>query len=71
METKCLCGKLIEQLHDELERQTNNALIRQNLTLTQMHVLMKLEAVPGHHLPLKEREKLLHVAQSTAAGIVP
>ena len=70
MERKCLCGKLIKQLHDELERQANNTLIHQNLTLTQMHVLMELEAATEHHLPLKELERVLHVAQSTAAGIV-
>ena len=70
MEQNYECGKLIKQIHDELEKQANNALSSQNLTLTQMRVLMELEAIPGQQLPLKELESLLHVAQSTTAGIV-
>ncbi len=70
MEQNYECGKLIKQIHDELEKQANNALASQNLTLTQMRVLMELGTIPGGQLPLKELESLLHVAQSTAAGIV-
>ncbi len=70
MEKNYVCGKLIKQIHDELEKQANSALSSQNLTLTQMRVLMELEAAGGHQLSLKELESLLHVAQSTAAGIV-
>ncbi len=70
MERNYECGKLIKQIHDELEKQANNQLSSQNLTLTQMRVLMELEAIPERQLPLKELESLLHVAQSTAAGIV-
>ena len=70
MERNYECGKLIKQIHDELEKQANNALSSQNLTLTQMRVLMELESIPSRQLPLKELESLLHVAQSTAAGIV-
>ena len=64
------CGKLIKQIHDELEKQANSALSSQNLTLTQMRVLMELENVPERQMTLKELESLLHVAQSTTAGIV-
>ena len=70
MERNYECGKFIKQIHDELEKQANNALSSQNLTLTQMRVLMELEATPEQQLSLKELESLLHVAQSTAAGIV-
>ena len=70
MEQNYECGKLIKQIHDELEKQANNALSSQNLTLTQMRVLIELEAIPEQQLSLKELESLLHVAQSTAAGIV-
>ena len=70
MERDYECGKLIKQIHDELDKQANNALSSQNLTLTQMRVLIELEAIPERQLPLKELESLLHVAQSTAAGIV-
>ena len=70
MERNYECGKFIKQIHDELEKQANNTLSFQNLTLTQMRVLMELEATPEQQLSLKELESLLHVAQSTAAGIV-
>ncbi len=70
MEKNYVCGKLIKQIHDELEKQANSALCSQNLTLMQMRVLMELEAVSEKQLSLKELEYLLHVAQSTTAGIV-
>ena len=65
-----LCGALIKKVHDEIEKKANVMLRQQDLTLSQMNVLMELEAVPDHQLTLKELEGLLHVAQSTAAGIV-
>ncbi len=70
MKQKYECGKLIKQIHDNLEKQANNALSSQNLTLTQMRVLMELEAIDEKQLTLKELESILHVAQSTVAGIV-
>ncbi len=70
MQEKYLCGALIKQIHDELEKKANASLREQDLTLAQMNVLMELESVPGHRLSLKELEGLLHVAQSTTAGIV-
>lgn len=70
MKTNYVCGKLIKQIHDELEKQANSALGSRNLTLAQMHVLMELDAVQERQLTLKQLEGLLHVAQSTAAGIV-
>ncbi len=70
MENNYECGKLIKQIHDEIEKQANSALASQNLTLMQMRVLMELESAPEKQLPLKQLETLLHVAQSTTAGIV-
>ena len=70
MEKNTLCGALIKKIHDEIEKQANALLRQQGLTLSQMNVLMELDAIPGHQLTLKELEGLLHVAQSTAAGIV-
>ena len=70
MQKHDLCGALIKKIHDEIEKQANALLRQQDLTLTQMNVLMKLERNPDHQLTLKELEGLLHVAQSTAAGIV-
>lgn len=65
-----LCGALIKKVHDEIEKKANALLRQQDLTLSQMNVLMELEASPNYQLTLKELEGLLHVAQSTAAGIV-
>lgn len=70
MKTNYMCGKLIKQIHDELEKQANSVLSSTNLTLAQMHVLMELHSACEHQLTLKQLEGLLHVAQSTAAGIV-
>ncbi len=64
------CGRLIKHINDELEKQANNTLSSQNLTLAQMRVLMELKSAEDNQLSLKELELLLHVAQSTAAGIV-
>ncbi len=70
MQKNDLCGALIKKVHDEIEKKANAMLRQQDLTLSQMNVLMELEAASGHQLTLKELEGLLHVAQSTAAGIV-
>ena len=70
MEMKATCGALIKQIHDSLEKQVNNTLRVQDLTQTQVWTLLHLAAAPEKKLPLKELERLLHVAQSTAAGIV-
>ena len=70
MQKRDLCGALIKKIHDEIEKKANAMLRQQDLTLSQMNVLTELEVTPSHQLTLKELEGLLHVAQSTAAGIV-
>lgn len=70
MQRENMCGALIKQIHDELGKKANAMLRVQDLTLSQMNVLMELEAADSHQLSLKELERLLHVAQPTAAGIV-
>ena len=64
------CGILIKQIHDSLERQANNTLRNQGLTMTQVNVLLLLNKAPNKQLSLKELEKVLKVAQSTTAGII-
>lgn len=64
------CGTLFKQIHDSLEKQANNSLRSQGLTMAQMSVLVELSLTPEKQMPLKEMERRLHVAQSTAAGIV-
>lgn len=64
------CGFYIKHIHDALQRDSNNILRSQDLTMAQVTVLLLLDDAPNGTLTLKELEKRLHVAQSTAAGIV-
>lgn len=64
------CGILIKQIHDSLEKNANNALRGKDLTMAQVGVLIELYNAPKNEMPLKDIERKLHVAQSTAAGIV-
>ncbi len=64
------CGRLIKQIHDELQKIGNNAMRDQDMTLVQLEALMELEMAPEKRCSLKELEHQLHVAQSTAAGII-
>ena len=67
---KTVCATLIKQIHDGLEKQANNMLRSQDLTMAQVGVLLELRFAPEKQMALKELERRLHVAQSTAAGIV-
>lgn len=64
------CGLLIKQINDELRKNANNALRPQDMTLAQLDALVELDRAPQGRRALKELEQLLHVAQSTAAGIM-
>lgn len=64
------CGSLIKQIHDELEKNANNAMRAYDITMAQCGTLIALNGASEHQMSLKELERLLHVAQSTAAGIV-
>lgn len=64
------CGMLLKQINDELLKNANNALRSQNITLAQLEVLDQLSQAPEGWYSLKELEQILHVAQSTAAGII-
>lgn len=64
------CGALIKQINSALERDANNALRKRGLTFAQMSALLAIRDFPGQRISLKELEKILHVAQSTTAGII-
>ena len=64
------CAVLIRQIHTELEKNANNSLRQDNLTMSQINVLIEFAQAEGNQMELKRLEQLLHVAQSTAAGIV-
>ncbi len=70
MERQMVYMYLLKQIHDGVEKQANNSLRSQGLTLAQVGALIELRSIPEKQLTLKELEKRLHVAQSTAAGIV-
>lgn len=69
MSTLLPSGQLIKLLHDRLEKQANNTLRAQDLTMMQISVLMELQKAE-QQLSMKELERKFCVAQSTAAGIV-
>ena len=70
MEPQKDCGSLLKQINDELRKNANNAMRAQDMTLAQLEALIQLEQAPEGQRSLKELEQLLHVAQSTAAGII-
>lgn len=70
MTTQNACGALLKQINDELEKRANNGLRADGLTMAQVGVLLALNGAETKQMPLKELERIIHVAQSTAAGIV-
>ena len=70
MEEQRACGKLIKQIHDELRKNANNAMRSQDMTMAQLDALVELDRAAEKQRSLKELEQSLHVAQSTAAGII-
>ena len=70
MKEQSSCAFLIKQINDELAKRGNNALRAQDLTMAQLNALMILNESKEKKMPLKELEHKLHVAQSTAVGIV-
>lgn len=64
------CGMLIKQINSTLEKNANNSLREQDLTFAQVSALLTIRDFPEQKIPLKELEKLLHIAQSTTAGII-
>ncbi|MCL2093971.1 MAG: MarR family transcriptional regulator [Treponema sp.] len=63
-------GMLIKRIHDTLEKEANNNLRQQGLTMSQAVALGKLNRIPGKAATLKELERIMGVAQSTTAGII-
>lgn len=70
MNNKTTSGQLMKQIHDAIERQANNSLRQNDLTMVQMWVLLSLNDKDGKTCSFKELERILGVAQSTCAGIV-
>lgn len=64
------CGMYIKQINSALEKDANNTLRKQDLTFAQVSALLAIRDFPEQKISLKELEKILHVAQSTTAGII-
>jgi len=63
-------GPLIKQINDVFQKNVNNYMRSEDLTIVQFDTLLALDQSHQKQLPLKILEQRLHVAQSTAAGIV-
>lgn len=63
-------GQLIKLLHVRMEKQVNNRLRADDLTMMQIAVLKELQAAENEQLTMKELERRFGVAQSTVAGVL-
>lgn len=63
-------GGMIKQISEALERDCNNNMRKTGMTLSQFNILMPLGGHPEGAMTLKEIERMLHCAQSTAHGLV-
>ena len=70
MKKEISTGILIKKIHDNLEKKINKSLKDSDLTMSQMEALIILSEHTDGQMSLKALEHELHVAQSTAAGIV-
>lgn len=70
MEGEKDCGFLLKQINDRVEKNANNTLRAQDVTMSQLGALLELSQAPEGRLSLKALEKALYVAQSTMAGII-
>ena len=65
-----LCGTLLKQIHDIMEKNANNVLREQELTISQSGVLVLLDEKEGKTATFKELEKDFGVSQPTMVGIL-
>ena len=63
-------GRMLKNINDTLHKHVNNQWRKEDLTLSQMALLMDLEQLPQEQVPLKELERVMRVAQSTIVGTV-
>ena len=64
------CGTLLKQIHDIMEKNANNVLREQELTISQSGVLVLLDEKEGKTASFKELEKDYGVSQPTMVGIL-
>lgn len=66
---KYVAAEIIKQINDDLERSANNRLRSIDMTMAQFGMLYNLYESKTGKLTMKDLERELHVAQSTATGI--
>lgn len=64
------CGTLLKQIHDIMEKNANNVLREQDLTISQSGVLVLLDEKEEKTASFKELEKDFGVSQPTMVGII-
>ena len=64
------CGTLLKQIHDIMEKNANNVLREQKITISQSGVLVLLDEKEGKTASFKELEKEFGVSQPTMVGIL-
>ena len=64
------CGTLLKQIHDIMEKNANNVLREQDLTISQSGALVLLDEKEGKTASFKELEKDFGVSQPTMVGIL-
>ena len=70
MKTNYTCGALLKQINDILEKNANNALREQDLTISQSGVLVLLDEKEGKTATFKDLEKSFGVSQPTMVGLL-
>lgn len=70
MENSRRVGIVLKQIHDAIEKEVNNELQANDITFSQVQLLLALQTSENGTSTLKELEKTLGVAQSTTVGIV-
>lgn len=64
------CGTLLKQIHNIMEKNANNILREQDLTISQSGVLILLDEKKGKMASFKDLEKDFGVSQPTMVGII-
>lgn len=70
MQRDYTCGTLLKQINDIMEKNANNALRRQDLTISQSGVLVLLDEKEEKTATFKELEKNFGVSQPTMVGLL-
>ena len=63
MEERKDCGALLKKINDELEKNANNALRGQDLTIAQLGALLELNDAEDGQLTLKELERFFEKSE--------